>query len=376
MSNLRRTLQRAMALNETHVDASRAANVTLSTDEAELLESLKSNPGFAGYPKAQLDRHTIKHLLVTISDSPVSVCERAARKAEILMASGALNENLDATNGAKSLCEAEVPEERPAAPEGDGDFPQGDADSLSGEHDGEDHENPGKEDSEADDDGTKQGGERGDQSDTADKGYKDEKKESKKRRRKVKEADDVEHGHDEDDAFKLESDDEDEDDLGEAEEPSATEPMESEDDDEDDLEEEGAEGSQNDAEDSAPEPDRAASDARYKDGVKQNESADDEDESDDEDEDDLKEDDLSRDDETKDVKDHPDYDQVQKEDPADSKLDKGPLDPKLESLKAIERRICNILSEAGVKKGSQRWTEAYLRGWNLAMEHRAQKLSR
>jgi hypothetical protein len=353
-----------MDLNETHFTASRAATATLSTEEAALLESLRANPGFADYPKDQLDRHTIKQLLVATCDSPVSVCERASRKAETLMAQGALNESLEATNGKTSLCEAEVPEEKPLAPEGEGDLPQGDADSTSSEHDGEDHENPGKEDSEADDDGTKQGGPRGDQSGTADKGYKDEKQESK----------DVEHGHDEDDAFQLEADDEDgapdvpvescgaEDSTipaaGKGEkgkEPSKKQPelgeSDDDEDDEDDLNEEGAEGSQNDAKDPAPEEDRAASDAKYKDGAKQNEAE-----------------------ETPDVKDPPDLDDVEKEDPANSELDKGPADPKLESLSDIEERIINILGEAGIKKGSQRWTEAYLRGWNLAMEHRAKKL--
>jgi hypothetical protein len=198
MSNdLRRSLRRALELNETHVDAARSAEVTLSADEASLLESLRANPGFEGYPKDQLDRHTIKHLLVSTTDSPVSVCERAARKAEILMAKGALTENLEAANEATSLCEADVPEERPAAPEGEGDLPQGDADSTSGEHDGEDHENPGKEEGDIPEDEppVKQGDSgKGDASGTADKGYKDEPKESTEQ-------------HDDEDTYELEAED-------------------------------------------------------------------------------------------------------------------------------------------------------------------------
>lgn len=383
--DIRNQLSRTMGLNEQHVAASAAAEVTLTIEEAELIESLKAHPAFRAYPKDQIDRHTLKGLLIATHDSPVSVCERAARKCEILISRGDLNESLQPIDDdgkllteSGSLFEDEVPEEMPHPKEGDGDLPQGPADSTSSEHDGEDVPNPGSKESEVkDDEVTGQDGEgSGDKSELAKKGYKQE------------ESADVEHGHDEEDAFKLESeDDEDmEEDCGAEDStiPAAgkgekgketgkvesrrgrkvkeqddmepmSEPMESDDDADDDLNEEGAEGSENDAPDPAPEEDRAASDARWKDGAGQNESE-------------------TQKDVSKDIADTPDYDEVEKEDPSNDPKNKGAADPKLESLDKVEARICKILSEAGLKKGTQKWNEAYVKGWNLAMEHRAGQL--
>lgn len=427
MSDLRDTLTKALRLNETHVAAVSASDVVFTTEEQALIQCLSESAAFQAYPKAELDRHTIKQLCIATQDFPVSIAERAARKAELLMARGDLNENLQLIDGKGNLLtEGEVPEERDAAAsEGDGDLPQGDADTLSSEHDGEDHPSPGGERGEVDSakDVTKQGdpGD-GDASGTATKGYKQE------------EAKDVEHGHDEDDAFQLEGeDDEDELDedgniikrdpngkfgsgpnagmpkpkgrgqasgasgnkarlmkkvaqigkqqglpedcgaegstipkagagdkdkepdkdkgkLGEMDVPQDSTPS--------DMTEEGEEGSENDAPDPAPEDDRAASDARYKDGCKQNTGE-------------------SKDpkDADSDLADTPDdYNEIDKEDPSNDPKNVGAADPKLESLARVEERIKVILREAGIKKGTKKWTEAYVKGWTLAMEHRASLL--
>jgi hypothetical protein len=415
---MRKTIESALRLNEGHVASQKAAQLTFTGEEANLLESLRQNPAFAACDKSQLDRHTIKHLLVSVSDQPVSVCEKVANKCERLMIRGVMNESLESTGNL--LTEEWDPK---------GDLPQGDADSLSKENDGEDHEKPAGEKSKANT--GKVGQEKakhGDKSDVAKSekdGYKNESEDDKDLDEEDDDKDldeqdddkdldeedddkDLDEEDDEDEKKKDESDDEEDLDEEHPDNKADRDPqMESDKDDDEELKEEGAEGSQNDAKDPAPEKDRAASSATYVKGCKQNESdddADDMDEGDDEfkkdmeearkryearkceaddddekkdesDDDDLKEDDLSRDDETKDVKDHPDYDKVKKEDPSNSPLDKGPEDPKLESLDAIESRICDILTESGIKKGSARWNEAYVRGWNLAMNHRAAKLN-
>ena len=388
MSNIRKALLGALSVNEAHVEQSRYTTAALTEDEKSLLESLRSHPVFGSYPKDQLDRHTIKGLLVAISDQPVSVCESAASKAERLILKGILSENLTMVRGGKTLTEAEeVPVEKPEIPDGDGELEQGPADTCAAEHDGADVGKAAKgAPSGAADQGTDQDKDKhGDKADVA---------KSEKDGYKQEESADVEHGHDEDDSFKLESEDDDADDLDEDDDADDLD----EDDDEDDVEE--SEEVAKDAPDVSDAEHRAANDATYKDGKKQNEARrrkmKEQDaappppaapapaaapapvkpmESEDDDADDLREDDLSRDDETKDASDLPDLDKVQKEDPAKSELDKGPADPKLESLDKVEKRICSILREAGIKKGSRRWNEAYVRGWSLAMEHRAKRIT-
>lgn len=375
MSDIRDTLNKALRLNEGHAAASLASDVVFTSEEQALIETLSENAAFKAYPKDQLDRHTIKQLSIAVTDFPVSIAERAARKAELLMHRGELNESFQALDGnGELLTEAEgsVPEERDAAAsEGDGDLPQGGADTLSSEHDGEDHPSPGGERGDVDStkEPTKQGdpGD-GDPSGTATKGYKQE------------EAKDVEHGHDEDDAFQLESDDEDEDDMEEncgaegSTIPAAGKGNKDKEPDKDkgtmgetdvpqdsmpsDMNEEGEEGSENDAPDPAPEEDRAASDAKYKDGVTQNAG--------------TKGESKDPKDVESDLADTPDdYNEIDEEDPSNDPKNVGAADPKLESLAKVEARIKTILREAGIKPNTKKWHEAYVKGWTLAMEHRA-----
>ena len=368
MSDLRDTLAKTLRLNETHIAAISAGEVEFTDEEAALIENLRASPAFKAFPKDQIDRHTVKQLAIAVCDFPVSVAERAGRKCELLISRGELSESLESVgNTLTEGGEGSVPEERDAAgSEGDGDLPQGDADTLSSEFGGEDHPSPGGERGEVDStkDVTKQGdpGD-GDSSGTAKKGYKQE------------EGKDVEHGHDEDDAFQLENDDDDEPELdedgnvipasggdkdkapdkdkgklGEMDTPQDSMPS--------DMNEEGEEGSENDAPDPAPEEDRAASDATYKDGCKQNSGA--------------KGESKDPKDADSDLADTPDgYNEITPEDPSNDPKNVGAADPKLESLAKVEERIKVILREAGIKKGSKKWNEAYVKGWTLAMEHRA-----
>jgi len=427
MSNdIRRTIQASMKLNESYVDSLRITRDALTAEEKALVETLRNHPAFASFDKSQLDRHTLKHLFCAISDQPAGVCERTASKVEKMLEKGTMSDNLISK---KSLTEAEdVPVEKPEIKDGDGEMKQGPADSTAGEHDGKDVGKAAQDMPKGDSDqGADQKKDKhGDKSDIAKDGYMSEKDEEDD----LPDEDDVdedadgvgdakddkdpqlgEEGIDTEDPAKagkaakdLPEDDDDDD--------------EDDEDDEDDLKDEAApppvapaaapapapaaapapapapamkkekckeskirklraklEAIKNelkalkedevpkDAKDPASDDEhRAANDATYKDGKKQNETK-------------VNEDDLKQPDETKDASDLPDLDNVQKEDPSNSDLNKGPVDPKLESLNSIEERICSILRESGLKKGTPRWVEAYTRGWNLAMEHRARKLA-
>lgn len=467
MGDMRSTLANALRLNEGHVDSMRKNEATFTSEESQLIETLRSHPAFASFDKDQLDRHTLKHLFVSISDQPVSVCERTASKLEKLLNSNKIGTDLVIKN---QLTEGEeVPVERPEVASGKGELKQGPADTTASDHEGKDvggaaKDHPtGDADQGADQDKDKHG----DKSEIAKDGYMSEKeKEDDLPDEDMEEdADGVGDAKDDRDANiggkdksenidtedpkqagkaakdlpeKEKDDDDDDDDMEEdappmqsapASAPAAAPAMpmkkvekmkeakkslkekrrglkeklrqvrealsglkESEMPDfmakkdelkkkEEKLERKLKENKTllkavkesikalkedevpKDAKDPADDDEhRAANDATYKDGKGQNEGK-------------VTEHDLSQPDETKDASDLPDYDKVQKEDPSNSELNKGPIDPKLESLDKIEERICSILREAGIKKGSLRWTEAYQRGWQLAMEHRVQKIS-
>lgn len=87
---------------------------------------------------------------------------------------------------------------------------------------------------------------------------------------------------------------------------------------------------------------------------------------------DLKEDDVATGKETKQVDDHPDYDKIEKVG-GDIELNKGPADPKL-SLERIEKSVIRIMKEAGIKIGSKRWVESYVKGFKLGLAARARRL--
>jgi hypothetical protein len=396
MKDIRSAINAALKVNSPLVEGLRDVRMTLTTEETTLVEALRSHPAFEAIDKDQLDRHTLKHIFVQISDKPVSVCERTAAKVERMVEAGLLDASLAVR---KALTEAEVPEERPASKDGDGEMKQGPADSTAGEHDGEDVGKAAKPAPKGDaDQGASQDKDtQGDKADLDKEGYmkEDEEELPDEEDELPEDADGAADAKDDRDPQMDETEDsdpaqagkpaqdlpeeEDEDDdeeLDEEDPPPAAPPMpapkaekckkESEDEEDDDEEElPEAEDGEKDAKDPAnDDASRAANDATYKDGKGQNEAKKG-----------LKEDDLDQPNQTKDASDLPDLDKVQKEDPSNSELNKGPAAVELESLAGIEKRIHSILREAGIKKGSKRWTEAYLRGWQLAMEHRARRIA-
>jgi hypothetical protein len=389
-----------MSVNAPLVEGIASSRTTLTADETALVEALRTHPDFGRLDKKQFDRHTLTNLFSRISDKPISVCAAAASKCERLIEAGDWTTDLRTP---KALVESkkrvrkeakEVPEERPASKDGDGELPQGDAETVAADHEGADVGKLAKDSPAGDaDKGASQDKEtQGDKSDTDKEGYIKE-EDDEDELPVEEEADDLDPqlGEEEegDEPTEENIDTENPDDAGKAAQdlpeqdvaplaPPAAAPApaqkaekkvkkESEDDDEDDFEDgmEEAEEAPKDAKDPAnDDKDRAANDATYRDGAKQNEAKKA-----------LKEDDLDQPNQTKDAEDLPDLDKVQKEDPSGSELNKGPADVALESLSWIEKRIHGILREAGLKQGSRRWTEAYLKGWSLAMEQRVRRLS-
>jgi hypothetical protein len=394
--NLRETLAAAMKVNAPLVEGIASSRSTLTADETALVESLRTHPNFGSVDKTQIDRHTLTHMFSAISDKPISVCASAASKCEKLIEAGIMTSDLSRP---KTLVETqkrsrkeakEVPEERPASKDGDGELPQGDADTVAADHDGKDVGKlaKGTPSGDADKGASQDKDVQGDKSDTDKEGYIKEEDDEDDDVPVEEEADDLDPqlGDEKEENIDTENpnaagkaaQDLPEQDVAPLAPPAApaAAPVapapkaekkvkkESEDDDADDFGDdvEEAEEAPQDAKDPAnDDKDRAANDATYRDGAKQNEA--------------LKEDGLDLPNQTKDAEDLPALDKVQKEDPSGSELNKGPASVELESLAWIEKRINGILREAGLKQGSRRWTEAYLKGWSLAMEQRVRRLS-
>lgn len=385
--DIRSTLADVMKVNESHVLGMQHGRDTLDAAERALVESLTRHPAWGSIDKTTLDRHTLVNMFVAVSDQPISVCTRTAAKCERMLESGALRPDLTAP---KMLHEGkEVPEDQPASKDGDGEMPQGDAETTAADHDGKDVGKlaKGSPKGDADQGASQDKDKQGDKSDLAKDGYMKEEEDGEEDEL-PEEADGVADASDDTDPQLGEDEGEGNPegagksatDLPEEDETPDPAPLappkvekkkvrkEAEDeedgeDEEDEIEFGEAEEAPKDAKDPANDDEhRAANDATYRDGKGQNEAK-------------LKEDDLDQPNQTKDAEDLPDLDKVQKEDPSGSELNKGPADVALESFDRVESRIHAILKEAGLRKGTRRWTEAYLRGWQLAMEHRARRIA-
>jgi hypothetical protein len=67
----------------------------------------------------------------------------------------------------------------------------------------------------------------------------------------------------------------------------------------------------------------------------------------------------------------PDYSKAKEQDPSNDPKNKGPVQAKNESFEDVEVRLCAILEEKGYERGTPQWDRAYKRGFDMWLHERA-----
>lgn len=382
---MRDVILKTLKLNEAHKASLDSQKTVLTNQDRKLIDALRTSEAFKRLEEGDRDRHLYRQILSRITIEPVSVVERLCNRIPYLIEVGILDTNL---NFSKTLQEgmADV----------DSKDTQAQGVGMYGVGDGADKDEPSGDA----DKGVSQDGETGDSSKTADSGYLDEddaiadpefnqpkgdddkkgvnekgrKRKVKEGRRKMKE--------DLPDEFKAKMGDKDDDDDGQYDESVLRKRLESFGLSKSQINSALKEAEvQKDAPSADSDDERAANDAKYKDGAMQNESEDGQDgpvkdhkpKADDPGEPSAGTSDSKG--ETPDA-DTPDYSQVKEEDPSSSELNKGPAQAAfVESFSVIEKKILAMLESAGLKPGTSRWQEMYQKGFSYAIEERGKRIA-
>ncbi len=355
---MRDIILKTLALNEGHEKALDASRDELTDRDRQVLESIRESASFKNLPAEDLDRHTLRHLLTSITVEPVSYCEALSKKAYRLIESGELTAALEEV---KTLTEGGMADEDPES------IDKVDDKGMYGVGSGGDAPAP----SGAADKGTDQGSEHGDSSKTASKGYLDEYDDIADPKHNQPKGDDDKKGVGEGeippqfkknqenppDSFKKNSGSKDADDDGKYDEGFDEEV-------------------QKDAPSADSDEERAANDATYRDGKGQNEAEDGQSgpiqnyKPKAEDPGEPSAGTSGDKGETPDAE-TPDYSKAKQEDPSNWEGNKGPAQAVNESFGEIEESILRMLESAGFTPGTERWVELYSKGFAHAISERA-----